>query len=128
MVQFNVSEMRTQAESMNKFDSLLEAGAWLPVKTKADQETVETISARHYSHPALPNRKVVQIAAERTGIAEDRALDVFGFGLDSVSEALAIRRRRPMDFSGWALVTDPANAAYALNLVKRMKKAARRAR
>ena len=76
MVQFNVSEMRTQAESMNKFDSLLEAGAWLPVKTKADQETVETISARHYSHPALPNRKVVQIAAERTGIAEDRALDV----------------------------------------------------
>ncbi|MEM7313903.1 MAG: DNA-binding protein, partial [Planctomycetota bacterium] len=113
---------------MSKSESLLEAGAWLPLKTKADEETVESLSARRYEHPALPGKTIVQIAAERTGIAEDRALDVFGFQLESTSDPLAIRRRRPMDFSGWALVTDPSNAAYALNLVKRMKKAARKAR
>ena len=113
---------------MSKSEQLLEAGAWLPVKTKADEETIETLSARRYTHAALPGRTIVQIAAERTGIAEDRALDVFGFQLEGTSEPLGIRRRRPMDFAGWALVTDPNHAAYALNLVKRMKKAARKAR
>ena len=109
-------------------EQLLEAGAWLPTKTKADEDTVESISARKYAHPALPDRVIVQVTAERTGVAEDRALDVFGFQLEGTSEPLGIRRRRPMDFAGWALVTDPQHAAYALNLVKRMQRAGRKAK
>ena len=39
-----------------------------------------------------------------------------------------MQRRRSLGFAAWALINDPANARYALDLVKQMKAAARLAR
>ena len=39
-----------------------------------------------------------------------------------------MQQRRSLGFAAWALINDPGNARYALDLVKRMKAAARQAR
>ena len=56
------------------------------------------------------------------------ALEFLGFEAPTVSATLAIQQRRSLGFAAWALTNDPANARFALDLVKRMKKAARQAR
>ncbi|TWT63842.1 hypothetical protein Pan54_46010 [Rubinisphaera italica] len=106
----------------------LEAGGLLPIKSKVDSEATEEIVARDYRHPALGDRAVVRLTSDRLGEAEDLAMEFLGFETPKISKPIAIQQRRSLGFAAWALVNDPDNARYALNLVKRMKAAARKAK
>lgn len=106
----------------------LEAGGLVLPKSKVDAGATEQIVARSYRHPALGSRLVVRLASERLGQAEDVAMEFLGFESPSVSPTLAVQQRRTLGFAAWALINDPDNARFALDLVKRMKKAARQAR
>src|SRR5947209_2377467 len=106
----------------------LHAGGLLPAKTKVDAGATEQIVARTYHHPALGERPVIRLASDRLGQAEDLAMEFLGFGAPSVSVPIAVQQRRSLGFAAWALINDPKNARFALDLVKRMKKAGRQAK
>ena len=106
----------------------LDAGGLLPVKTKVDQEATERLVARTYRHAALGDRPVVRLTSDRLGEAEDLAMEFLGFAAPEVTKPIAVQQRRSLGFAAWALTNDPGNARYALDLVKRMKAAARKAR
>ena len=106
----------------------LDAGGLLPAKTKVDADAAEQVVARSYRHPALGDRSVVRLASDRLGQAEDLAMEFLGFAAPAVSAPIAVQQRRSLGFAAWALINDPKNARYALDLVKRMKGAARQAK
>jgi hypothetical protein len=106
----------------------LAAGGLLPAKTKADPATTESIVARAYQHPALGDRPVVRLASDRLGEAEDLAMEFLGFESPEVSKRVAVQQREILSFAAWALINDPENARFALDLVKQMKKISRRAK
>jgi hypothetical protein len=106
----------------------LDAGGLLPIQAQVDEGATEQIVARSYRHPALGERPVIRLASDRLGQAEDLAMEFLGFEARAVSAPLAIQQRRSLGFAAWALINDPANARFALDLVKRMKAAARQAR
>jgi hypothetical protein len=106
----------------------VEAGGLLPARSKVDADATEQVVARAYRHPALGDRVVVRLASDRLGQAEDLAMEFLGFAAPAVSEPVAVQQRRSLGFAAWALTNDPKNARYALDLVKRMKAAARQAR
>ncbi len=107
---------------------LLEAGGMVSPGTTVDPGGTEAIVARSYQHPALGERVVVRLGSERLGEAEDLAMEFLGFERPSVSPPVGIEQRRSLGFAAWALVNDPGNARFALELVKQMKAAARKAR
>ena len=97
-------------------------------QTQVDAGATEQIVARTYRHPALGERPVIRLASDRLGQAEDLAMEFLGFAAAEVSAPLALQQRRSLGFAAWALINYPANACFALDLVKRMKAAARQAR
>ncbi|MBI2807918.1 MAG: hypothetical protein HYX68_23285 [Planctomycetes bacterium] len=113
---------------MNAATIQLDAGGLLSAKTKVDAEAAEQIVARTYRHAALGDRPVIRLASDRLGQAEDLAMEFLGFEAPTVSAPIAIQQRRSLSFAAWALIHDPKNARYALDLVKRMKGAARQAK
>ncbi len=113
---------------MNAAAVQLEAGGLAPPDATADAGATEQVVARTYRHPALGERPVVRLTSERLGQAEDLAMEFLGFAAPEVSAPLALQQRRSLGFAAWALTNDPKNARYALDLVKRMKAAARQAR
>jgi len=106
----------------------LEAGGLLPANAKVDDAAAEQIVARSYRHPALGERPVIRLASDRLGQAEDLAMEFLGFGAPAVTAPIAVQQRRSLGFAAWALINDSKNARYALDLVKRMKGAARQAK
>ncbi|MEM9185946.1 MAG: hypothetical protein AAGB00_05555 [Planctomycetota bacterium] len=106
----------------------LEAGGVLPAGAKVDRGAAETVVARRYAHPALGERPVVRLTSDRLGEAEDLAMEFLGFARPQVSAPVGVQQLRSLDFAAWALTKDPGNARYALNLVKRMKAARRKAK
>lgn len=107
----------------------LDAGGLLLAKSKVDADAAEQVVARSYRHPALGTRPVIRLASDRLGQAEDLAMEFLGFeSPPTVSAPIAVQQRRSLGFAAWALINDPKNARYALDLVKRMKKAARQAK
>jgi hypothetical protein len=106
----------------------LDAGGLLFAKTKVDADAAEQVVARTYRHPALGDRPVIRLTSDRLGQAEDLAMEFLGFEAPAVSAPIALQQRRSLGFAAWALINDPANARFALDLVKRMKGAARQAR
>jgi hypothetical protein len=106
----------------------LAAGGLVLPKTKVDAGATEQIVARSYRHPALGERPVIRLASDRLGQAEDVAMEYLGFEAPKVSAPLAVQQRRSLGFAAWALINDPDNARFALELVKRMKKSARQAK
>lgn len=113
---------------MSTANPQLEAGGFVLPKAKVDTGATETIVARTYRHKALGERPVIRLASDRLGQAEDLAMEFLGFDAPDVSAAVAVQQRRSLGFAAWALINDPKNARYALDLVKRMKAAARQAR
>src|SRR6266852_4187330 len=99
----------------------LEAGGLVLAKAKADADATEQIVARTYRHQALGDRPVIRLASDRLGQAEDLAMEFLGFEAPAVSSPIALQQRRSLGFAAWALINDPKNARYALDLVKRMK-------
>ncbi len=113
---------------MNAADVQLQAGGLLLAKANVDPDATEQIVARAYRHPALGDRPVIRLASDRLGQAEDLAMEFLGFESPAVSAPLALQQRQSLGFAAWALINDPANARFALDLVKSMKAAARQAR
>lgn len=113
---------------MSSAQLTLNAGGLVPAKAKVDNKSSEEVVARTYRHPALGDRPVVRISSARLGQAEDLAMEFLGFEAPQVSKPLAIQQRRSLGFAAWALINDPDNAHYALDLVKRMKSADRKAK
>ncbi len=105
----------------------LDAGGLVPAKAKCDAATTETIVARTYSAAALGQRVVVKLSSDRLVAAEDLAMEYLGFQPQAISPPIAQQHRTALDFAHWALIHQPQQARYALDLVKRMKGAERRA-
>ncbi|GIG62033.1 DNA-binding protein [Longispora fulva] len=107
---------------------LLDAGAVLPLGASVDAEdTVDTLTARAYTHPAFGGRTVVRLVPGTLGGAEDLTMDFLGFHAPSTVADVGIVRQRALGFPAWALVNDPANGHHALALVKEIEKLARMA-
>ena len=107
--------------------NLLQAGALLPITQKKDSAG-DPVSARVYKHEALGGRVVVKLVADNLAPAEDLSLEYLGFSLAEVRGPVARGRRQAVGFPAWALINDPKNGGYALEVVKEMEKIARVAR
>jgi hypothetical protein len=114
---------------MSDVAHVLRAGGMVPAKAKVDKsEAVDDVVARAYAHPVLPGRVVVRLTAATVIAGDDLEMATLGFGAGESGAPVAKERRRPLGFPGWALVNDPKNARYALDVVKEFKKQARKAR
>ncbi|WP_447007790.1 hypothetical protein ACRAKI_15540 [Saccharothrix isguenensis] len=119
--------MNAQNPDPRSSNALLAAGAVLPGTSDIGEDR-DTVTARHYSHPALGGRVVVRLAPAVLGRAEDLACEYLGFDEPARVEGVGTGRRSALGFPAWALVHDPANAHHALNLVKDIERLARRAK
>lgn len=108
-------------------NALLSAGAVLPGTSDVGEDR-DTVTARHYSHPALDGRVVVRLVPAVLGRAEDLTCEYLGFDAPTRVEGVGTGRRSALGFPAWALVHDPANAHHALNLVKDIERLARTAK
>ncbi|WP_367128571.1 hypothetical protein [Saccharothrix sp. HUAS TT1] len=108
-------------------NALISAGAVLP-GTDDTGDDRDTITARHYSHPALDDRVVVRLAPAVLGRAEDLTCEYLGFEAPARVTGVGTGKRSALGFPAWALVHDPANAHHALNLVKDVERLARTAK
>ena len=119
--------MTTPADSPSTStnETLLRAGALLP----ADADVkAEKISARVYRHPALGARAVINLVPDPIGPADDLALQTLDFELADVRGPVAVGRPRGLGFPASAILADPANARYALDVVKEMERFGRMAK
>ncbi|WP_436773253.1 hypothetical protein [Yinghuangia sp. YIM S09857] len=107
--------------------ALLDAGAVLSTGT-ASGDDVDTLTARAYLHPALPDRRIVRLVPGTLGPAEDLALDFLGLVRDGEAPEVGHVRRETLGFPAWALVNDPANGHHALALVRDIERLDRQAR
>jgi hypothetical protein len=108
---------------------VLRAGGLVPAKSKTGKDdAVDDVVARGYRHPVLPDRTIVRLTASGLIAGDDLEMATLGFGEGDSGAPVAKERRRPLGFPGWALVHDPKNARYALDVVKEFKKQARKAR
>jgi hypothetical protein len=114
--------------SKKHLEAQLVAGGMVAASAKVDANITEKVVARRYVGQALGDRVVVRLGADRLGPAEDLAMEFLGLQSDGESKPLAQQSRRALGFASWALITHPENAKYALNLVKRIKAAARKAK
>ncbi|MFI9011127.1 hypothetical protein ACIGNX_28220 [Actinosynnema sp. NPDC053489] len=108
-------------------NALLAAGAVLPGATGPGDDR-DTITARHYAHPALDGRVVVRLVPAVLGRAEDLTCEYLGFAEPARVADVGTGKRSALGFPAWALVHDPANAHHALNLVKDVERLARTAK
>ena len=107
----------------------LKAGGLVPANAKLGKDdAVDTVVARAYRHGVLPGRVVIRLTAENVAVGDDLEMATLGFGAGEDRGAVAKERKRPLGFPGWALVHDPKNARYALDVVKEFKKHARKAK
>jgi hypothetical protein len=107
----------------------LKAGGMVPANAKLGKaDVVDTVVARAYAHAVLPGRTVIRLCAQSVAIGDDLEMATLGFGPGADRGAVAKERKRPLGFPGWALVHDPKNARYALEVVKEFKQQARKAK
>ncbi|HET8661804.1 MAG TPA: hypothetical protein VFM55_22765 [Micromonosporaceae bacterium] len=107
-------------------EALLDAGAVLPTGAPVTKDdTVDTLTARAYRHPALDGRVVVRLVPATLGEAEDLSLEFLTFGAPERVDEVGLVRQQALGFPAWALVHDPANGHHALALVKDIERLAR---
>ncbi len=105
----------------------LEAGGLVGLDAKVDEKATETMVARTYGAPVLGDRVVIRLTSERLVPAEDLSMEFLGLESRAISQPIAKQNRTALEFGHWALIHQPKHAKYALDLVKRMKAAARKA-
>lgn len=106
--------------------ALLDAGAVLPAGAQVTKDdTVDTLTARTYRHPALDERTVVRLVPATLGEAEDLSLEFLAFTAPERVDEVGLVRQQALGFPAWALVHDPANGHHALALVKDIERLAR---
>jgi len=109
----------------------LHAGGIVPTSSKLgqkDDDAVDTVVARAYAHPVMPGRTVVRLCAEGVAAGDELEMSTLGFAAGEDRGTVGKERKRPLGFPGWCLVNDPKNARYALDVVKELKKHARKAK
>jgi hypothetical protein len=107
----------------------LHAGGIVPANSKLGKDdAVDTVVARAYAHPVLPGRTVVRLCAEGVAAGDELEMSTLGFATGEDRGTVGKERKRPLGFPGWCLVNDPKNARYALDVVKELKKHARKAK
>ncbi|HZN19712.1 MAG TPA: hypothetical protein VFB84_16250 [Micromonosporaceae bacterium] len=110
-------------------EAMLDAGAVLPTGAPVTKDdTVDTLTARAYRHPALDGRVVVRLVPATLGEAEDLSLEFLAFGAPERVDEVGLVRQQALGFPAWALVHDPANGHHALALVKDIERLARTAK
>lgn len=93
------------------------------ITSEAADNSVPLVAAS-YTHPALTDRIIVRLIPEALVEAEDLALGVTGIvPRDRVN--VGHIRRRAIGFPAWPILTDPANAHHALNLITDLERAGR---
>lgn len=107
--------------------ALIAAGAVLAGDV-APGDDRDTITARHYTHPALDDRVVVRLVPAVLGVAEDLTCEFLGFAAPESTAGVGTGKRSALGFPAWALVNDPDNGHHALNLVKDVERLARMAK
>jgi len=105
---------------------MLEAGGLVPAAAVVEDVSTDVVSARSYPHAALGDRVVVRLSPAALSEADDLEMEVLGFSAGEDLGEVGRQKRRALGFPGWALVHDPDHARYALQVVKRFGKAARR--
>ncbi|HEV7283007.1 MAG TPA: DNA-binding protein [Pirellulaceae bacterium] len=106
----------------------LQANGFVSAKSMTDSAATEAVVARRYGGGALGDRVVVQLCAKRLTPAVDLAMEYLGLAPQGESEVVARQHRHALGFADWALMRHPKHARYALDLVKRIKASARRAK
>lgn len=113
---------------MRDASALLQAGGIVPPNAALPAgEPTDAVVARTYAHPALGERRVVRLVAESLVPGADAEASALGFGPPAPGPVVGRQRRRAPGFPGWALLNDPKNARYALEIVQDLKKAQRTA-
>ncbi len=107
--------------------SQIDAGGLVGLDEKVDEKSTETMVARTYGAPVLGDRVIIRLSSERLVPAEDLSMEFLGLEGRAISQPIAKQNRTALEFGHWALIHQPKNAKYALDLVKRMKAAARKA-
>ena len=108
-------------------DALIAAGAVVPGDVEPGDDR-DTITARHYTHPALDDRVVVRLVPALLGVAEDLTCEYLGFDAPASTAEVGTGRRSALGFPAWALLHDPDHGHHALNLVKDIERLARTAK
>ena len=103
------------------------AGILAPSVAVPAGEPVDTVQARAWRHPALGDRTVVRLVSETLVPGADAEMNALGFSAPTPGPVVGRQRRRAPGFPGWALLNDPKNARYALEVVQDLKKAQRTA-
>jgi hypothetical protein len=107
--------------------SQLDAGGLVGLEAKVDEKSTETMVARAYGAPVLGDRVIIRLTSERLVPVEDLSMEFLGLEGRAISQPIAKQNRTALEFGHWALIHQPKHAKYALDLVKRMKAAARKA-
>jgi hypothetical protein len=106
---------------------VLEAGGLVTPGSELPSDLpVDTVDARGYRHPALPDRVVVRLVADVIARGVDTEMGLLGFALAEHHDDIALRRRQALGFPGRALLEDPDRARFALDVMKEFKAQAKR--
>ncbi|MBX7194461.1 MAG: hypothetical protein K1X94_20565 [Sandaracinaceae bacterium] len=104
---------------------LARLGAVLETPRKGAEEPIE---ARGFRHPALGERVIVRLAPAALREAEALAMNVLGCVPVSEARVVGAGVRRAVGFPAAVIVADPDNARHALDVMRDLEAAARRAR
>ncbi len=96
------------------------------IATSPSSNTV-ALQARNYTHPALQDRVLVRLIRDNLTQAEDLTLETLGFHAGSQT-LVGHLHNRAIGFPAWPIITDPARAHHALNLVADLNRVATLAR
>ena len=109
--------------------SILSSGGILTAEDAASpsvkSEPLDGVVTRTWGHPALGERVIVRLVPEGLVPGADAEMSALGFAAPTPGKLVGQQRRRAPGFPGWALLNDPRNAKYALEVVQDLKKAAR---
>lgn len=114
---------------MSTGTEVLEAGGMIATTAKrppSDDYPLDVVEARSFQHPGL-GEPVVRVALKPLATAIDAEMGVLGFGPGESLGDVGVTRRRGLGFPGAAILADPDNARYAIEVVQDLAKAARRA-
>lgn len=104
----------------------LRAGGIAPRGVKlSGEERSSPATARAYTHPALAARVVIRIEPEAVAAGVDAEMAALGFDAPEVTAELGAVRYRTLGFPAWALVHDPRQAKFALEVTEDVRKAKR---
>lgn len=97
-------------------EQVLRAGGLLPPGSTGDR--VDSVDAVRFAHPGLSGRVVVRLVPANLRGGVDTEMGLAGFVPAGSVDGVAAQRRRAPGFPAWALVNDPKNARYALDVMK----------